>query len=43
MTTYTVFCAEQTPPTCEIAGDLAFEFAEGPGTLDFGGSITGTL
>ncbi|KAK3939786.1 hypothetical protein QBC46DRAFT_386971 [Diplogelasinospora grovesii] len=41
-TTYTVFCAEQAP-TCEISGDLPFVFAEGPNTLNYGGSAAGTI
>ncbi|KAH8884743.1 hypothetical protein GQ53DRAFT_751674 [Thozetella sp. PMI_491] len=42
-TVFTIFCAQQTPLSCELAGDLPFQFAEGPGTLDFGGSAAGKI
>ncbi|KAH8912618.1 hypothetical protein BR93DRAFT_963774 [Coniochaeta sp. PMI_546] len=32
-TTYTLFCVEQTPPSCVLDTDLPLSFAEGPGTL----------
>ncbi|KAK0637208.1 hypothetical protein B0T17DRAFT_466900, partial [Bombardia bombarda] len=42
VTTYTIFCEDQAP-TCQIAGDLPFIFAEGPHTLSYGGSAAGVL
>ena len=43
ITRYTVFCQHQTPLDCQLAGDLPFEFAEGPGTLNFGGTIANKM
>ncbi len=43
MTTYTVFCAQQTPLSCELIDNLPFEFAESPQTLDFAGSVEGRM
>lgn len=39
MTTYTIFCAQQTPPSCVLDDTLPFLFAEGPNSLSFGGEI----
>lgn len=41
-TTYTVFCAPQTTPSCNLALDFPFVFAEGNNTLRFEGTQTST-
>jgi hypothetical protein len=43
LTTYTVFCPPQTPPTCDVALEFPFVFAEGPGTVQFYGTVISTL
>jgi hypothetical protein len=42
-TTYTLFCVEQTPPSCVLDTDLPLSFAEGPGTLHFDGVKSGQM
>ncbi|KAK1967117.1 hypothetical protein LY78DRAFT_19259 [Colletotrichum sublineola] len=42
-TTYTIFCAPQTPPNCDLAVEFPFVFAEGENTLQFHGTKTSTL
>lgn len=42
-TTYTIFCAPQTPPNCDLALEFPFIFVEGQQTLDFHGTKTSTL
>ncbi|OHE95687.1 hypothetical protein CORC01_08971 [Colletotrichum orchidophilum] len=42
-TTYTIFCAPQTPPNCDLAVEFPFIFAEGENTLQFHGTKTSTL
>ncbi|KAM0565958.1 hypothetical protein ACHAP6_004868 [Verticillium nonalfalfae] len=39
-TTYTIFCAPQTTPSCDLALELPFIFAEGDNTLRFEGGTT---
>ncbi|RNJ55179.1 hypothetical protein D7B24_008875 [Verticillium nonalfalfae] len=41
-TTYTIFCAPQTTPSCDLALELPFIFAEGDNTLRFEGTLTST-
>ncbi|ODA76265.1 hypothetical protein RJ55_08110 [Drechmeria coniospora] len=41
-TTYTIFCPVQTPPACELSLEFPFIIAEGPGTLQFHGTLTST-
>ncbi|KAM0328143.1 hypothetical protein ACHAQA_005549 [Verticillium albo-atrum] len=41
-TTYTIFCAPQTTPSCGLALELPFIFAEGDNTLRFAGTLTST-
>ncbi|KAK1752117.1 hypothetical protein QBC47DRAFT_66369 [Echria macrotheca] len=41
-TAYTVFCAEAAP-RCQIEGDIAFVFTEGPATLSYSGSASGEI
>ncbi|KAK2021663.1 hypothetical protein LX32DRAFT_240138 [Colletotrichum zoysiae] len=42
-TTYTIFCAPQTLPNCDLAVEFPFVFAEGENTLQFHGTKTSTL
>ncbi|KAK2001806.1 hypothetical protein LX36DRAFT_318991 [Colletotrichum falcatum] len=42
-TTYTIFCAPQTPPNCDLAVEFPFVFAEGENTLQFHGTKTSTF
>ena len=42
-TTYTIFCADKSPQSCEIAKNFPFTFAEGPSTLHFEGKSPGTM
>ncbi|KAL0933167.1 uncharacterized protein CTRU02_212130 [Colletotrichum truncatum] len=42
-TTYTIFCAPQTPPNCDLALEFPFIFVEGQQTLQFHGTKTSTL
>ncbi|GKT62033.1 hypothetical protein ColTof4_02339 [Colletotrichum tofieldiae] len=42
-TTYTIFCAPQNPPNCDLAVEFPFVFAEGENTLQFHGTKTSTL
>ncbi|OIW32213.1 hypothetical protein CONLIGDRAFT_641952 [Coniochaeta ligniaria NRRL 30616] len=42
-TTYTLFCVEQTPPSCVLDTDLPLSFAEGPDTLRFDGTKSGQI
>ncbi|OLN97600.1 hypothetical protein CCHL11_01165 [Colletotrichum chlorophyti] len=42
-TTYTIFCAPQTPPNCDLAIEFPFVFAENAETLQFHGTKTSTL
>ncbi|EFQ30920.1 hypothetical protein CGRA01v4_08672 [Colletotrichum graminicola] len=42
-TTYTIFCAPQIPPDCDLAVEFPFVFAEGESTLQFHGTKTSTL
>ncbi|TDZ22729.1 hypothetical protein Cob_v004204 [Colletotrichum orbiculare MAFF 240422] len=42
-TTYTIFCAPQTPPNCDLALEFPFVFVEGEQTLQFHGTKTSTL
>ncbi|KAF9870337.1 hypothetical protein CkaCkLH20_12184 [Colletotrichum karsti] len=42
-TTYTIFCAPQTPPNCDLALEFPFIFVEGQSTLQFHGTKTSTL
>lgn len=41
-TTYTIFCAPQTPLSCNLALNFPFIFAEGNNTLRFEGTQTST-
>ncbi|KAJ9162160.1 hypothetical protein NKR19_g1505 [Coniochaeta hoffmannii] len=42
-TTYTLFCVEQTPPSCVLDTDVPLRFAEGASTLRFDGTQQGQL
>lgn len=42
-TTYTLFCVDQTPPSCVLDNDLPLSFAEGPSTLRFDGTKSGQI
>ncbi|KAL1840351.1 hypothetical protein VTK73DRAFT_3781 [Phialemonium thermophilum] len=43
MTTYTIFCAQQTPPSCLLDDALPFSFAEGSSSLRFSGTMKGQM
>lgn len=43
MTTYTIFCAQQTPPSCVLDDALPFLFAEGASSMSFGGAVPGDM
>ncbi|KAL7933590.1 hypothetical protein V8C35DRAFT_303349 [Trichoderma chlorosporum] len=41
-TTFTIFCPTQTPPACDLSLEFPFVIVEGPGTLQFHGTVTST-
>ncbi|PTB70844.1 hypothetical protein BBK36DRAFT_1107152 [Trichoderma citrinoviride] len=41
-TTFTIFCPTQTPPACDLSLEFPFVIVEGPGTLEFHGTVTST-
>ncbi|KAL6698034.1 hypothetical protein J3F84DRAFT_258818 [Trichoderma pleuroticola] len=41
-TTFTIFCPTETPLACDLSLEFPFVIVEGPGTLEFHGTVTST-
>lgn len=42
-TTYTIFCPDANPPTCDLSLEFPFILIQGPGSIQFHGTHTSTL